>query len=324
METKIVLPLVSVVVIGRNEAKNLPSCIKSIREMDYPQDRLEMIYVDTDSTDGSPDVARSLRIEVCEEHSDFPSPGLARNRGWQEAKFDIVHFVDGDIVIDPNYLTIAVACLGRDRVACVIGRLQERHASDNLITRILEYPWKMRQPGDVDAPGAGGTFLKSALVEVGGYRSDVSGGEETELGARLRDRGYRVLLIDHSMGTHDYGIRHVGGLWARYKNIGRSFARVLQLNPSSSIATERRAAMRALVQGCLAILGIAVVLLFGKWWILLGAPVLLALYVVVGYWKPLHFRRLRIAYFMMEYFFKPAIWMGMIQYALARTKLPQK
>jgi len=318
------LPCVSIVIIGRNEAKNLPSCIMSIREMEYPQDRYEIIYVDTDSADGSPAVARSLGIKVCEEHSDFPSPGRARNRGWREAKYDVVHFVDGDIVVDPHYLTTAVACLGGDGVACVIGRLQERNAADNLITRILEYPWKVRRPGDIDSPGAGGTFLKSALAEVGGYRFDLFRGEETELGARLRDRGYRVLLIDHSMGTHDYGIRHIGGLWGRYKNIGRSFAQVLRLKPSSSIAAERQAAMRTLVQGSLAIVGIAVVLLFGNWRIFLAAPVLLSLYIVVRYWQPRHLRRLRIAYFMMEYFFKPAIWTGMIQFALARTKPPRK
>lgn len=315
---------VSIVIIGRNEAKNLPACVRSIQEMNYPQDHLQILYVDTDSTDGGPDVARALGVTVHEEHSDFPSPGRARNRGWREARHDVIHFVDGDIVMDPCYLTMAVACLGRDRVACVIGRLQERNASDNLITRILEYPWKMRRPGDVDAPGAGGTFLKSALAEVGGYNSDVSRGEETELGARLRDRGYRVLLIDHSMGTHDYGIRHVGGLWARYKNMGRSFARVLQLNPSLSIATERRAAMKALVQSFLAIAGIGVVLSFGMWWILLAAPVFLASYVVVRYLQPPHLRSLRIAYFMLEYFFKPAIWMGMIQYKLTRAKPPRK
>ena len=77
------LPCVSVVIIGRNEAENLPACIQSIGEMDYLQDSLELMYVDTDSTDGSPDVARSLGVTVYKEHGNVPSPGRAHNRGWR-------------------------------------------------------------------------------------------------------------------------------------------------------------------------------------------------------------------------------------------------
>jgi len=314
------LPPVSVVIIGRNEAANLPACIHSVRKMNYPQDRLELIYVDTDSSDGSPDVARALGVTVYEEHSDFPSPGRARNRGWQEARHDIIHFVDGDMTVDAGYLREAVRHLGQSNVACVIGRLQERQASCNLLTQILEYPWKVKEPGFVDAPGAGGTFLKSVLADAGGYNPYLLKGEETELGYRLRSRGHRILLLDQVMGTHDYDIRTPRQLWARYCSMGRSFAKVLQLPSSASIAAERRAARRHLVQGGLALLLLVGLLALGLWWAVLLMPLLLALYVVVRYWRPTRLRGLRIAYFMLEYFLKPAVWFGMAQFAIMRRK----
>jgi cellulose synthase/poly-beta-1,6-N-acetylglucosamine synthase-like glycosyltransferase len=284
--------------------------------MDYPQERLEIIYVDTDSTDGSPNVARSLGVTVYEEHSDFPSPGRARNRGWREAQYEIIHFVDGDMSVDPGYLREAVGHLGQGNVACVIGRLQERHASRQLLPRILEYSWKAKQPGFVDAPGAGGTFLKSALAEIGGYEPYLLRGEETALGHRLRCRGYRILLLDRVMGTHDYDIHTPRQLWAHYYSIGRSFAKVLQLPPSPSFASERRAARRHIVQGGLALLLLVALLALRLWWMVLLTPLLMGLYVVVRYWSPARLRGVRIAYFILGYFYKPAIWFGMVQYTI--------
>lgn len=317
------LPGVSIVVIGRNEAENLPACIRSIRDMDYPTDRLEILYVDTDSTDGSPDAARALGVMVYEEHSSFPSPGRARNRGWRQARHGIVHFVDGDMTVDPLYLRVALRHLGRDRVACVCGSLLERNVRHNPISRILQYAGKGKQPGDVGASAAGGTFLRSALEETGGYNSELLCGEETELGHRLGQHGYRILLIEQIMGTHDFGIRGLGGLWARYRNAGRAFARILQLPEVPSLAAEKRAARRTLVQGFLAAPVLLCALSLGLWWVLPLAPLLLALYVVVRYWHPREHRELRIPYFLLEYFFKPAIWAGMIQFSLSRPKTVQ-
>ena len=313
-------PKVSIVIIGRNEAGNLPTCIHSVRQMNYPPDLLEITYVDTDSTDGSPMVARSLGITVYEEHSSFPSPGRARNRGWREARHDIVHFVDGDMTIDPGYLWEAVQHLGPGGVVCVFGRIEERHAARNPIVRALEYPWKQKQPGYIDAPGAGGTFCKSALEEIGGYNPDLLKGQETELGRRLRARGYRILLIEQMMGTHDYGINTFRDLWNRYRGIGRSLAKVMQLAASPSINEGKRAACRNLAQAALGVVTLIGLLLAGLWWAIPLSPGLLALYVTARYWQPARLRKQRIAYFMLFYLLRPAVWAGMFEFCLASWK----
>ena len=312
------LPNVSIVIIGRNEARNIPTCIQSIREMDYPQDKLEIMYVDTDSNDGSPEVALTCGVTVHEEHSNFPSAGRARNRGWHEAKYNTVHFIDGDMTIAPQYLREAVLLIGKDGVAGVIGRLKERYADRNFIAHILEYPWAAREAGFVDAPGAGGTLLRTALAEVDGYNAEILRGQETELGYRLRQRGYKIILIDQTMGTHDYEVHNLVDLWKWYATKGRSFMRILRLPPSESIAGEQRAGHRAIQQFVLAILGSGGLLLSGLWWVFAFIPVLLSVYIVFRYWQPTRFRGLRIANFMCEYFFKPAIWVGMIKYEITR------
>ena len=304
---------VSVVVIGRNEAKNLPLCIQSIREMNYPQVQVEILYVDTDSSDGSPDVARSLGAMVFEEHSDFPSPGRARNRGWQEAKHDIVHFIDGDMSIGCDYLSHAVPCLVNDQAACVFGCIDERNKSRNLFSRIMHYNWENKSPGYLDAPGAGGTFLRSALIQVDGYNPDLLQGEETDIGRRLRPMGHRILMIDQLMGIHDYDVQTLGSVARRFYNgTGRYYGRLLLMPRSERIAPEQRAAFRSLIQ-CLGALALTVTTLIAGWWIAIALlPLLLPLYITVKYWQPARLRRLRIEYFLMTYSVKPLIWAGML------------
>ncbi len=168
-EYPIELPKVSIVVIGRNEAKNLPDCMQSIRRIHYPQGKLDVIYVDTNSTDNSVKIARQWGVRVAEENSSNPSAGLARNRGLREAKHDVIHFVDADTTVASGYLKCAVQYLGKDNVVCVIGRLDEKYKRRNLFSWILYYSWAIKKPGFVEPAGAGGTFVRHTLLEVDGY-----------------------------------------------------------------------------------------------------------------------------------------------------------
>ena len=48
------LPSVSIIVAARNEEASILSCMKSLSELDYPEDKLEIILVDDNSDDGAP------------------------------------------------------------------------------------------------------------------------------------------------------------------------------------------------------------------------------------------------------------------------------
>ncbi len=310
------LPAVTIVIIGRNEAKNLPTCIRSAQNMDYPASQVTILYIDTSSSDGSPKVAFAFGAEVFEEHNLPPTAALARNRGLKEAATEVIHFVDGDIEIDPGYLREAVRLIGKDGVVCVFGRLQERFAKHNWIANLLDYPWKIKNPGLCDSPGTGGTFLRSALLETGGYNPVLVRGEEFELGLRLRHRGYKILLIDHYMGIHDYGISTLTGVWGKYVSMGRHFGSLIWTNRRNASSAERRTAVKFAIQGVIAILLLLFVVLTTSWWLLLAGPLTLCVYILFHYWQPPMLRRVRIGYFLMEYFFKPAIWLGMLQVML--------
>ena len=317
-------PCVSVVVIGRNEANLLPDCFRSIQEMDYPQDCLEFLYVDTGSTDDSLEIARQYGIRAVQELSDFPTAALARNRGIREAKYDIVHFVDGDMTVAPDYLKRAIPHLDRDGVACVIGRLEERHAKDNLIAWALHHGWEIKQVGFVEAPGGGGTFLKSALLDVGGYAANLPGMAETEIGIRLREKGHRILLIDEVMGTHDYEITTLSQLLKWYYDRGYGvFGRILTFPEAPAWRPVQVVARKDLVftAACLALT--VVLFISGYWFLVLLLPLALVVYVLLRYWNygPVEKRWHTLTFYLLVYIGKPVVALGSLSY-LVRHYLP--
>ncbi|TET54230.1 MAG: glycosyltransferase, partial [Actinobacteria bacterium] len=47
------LPLVSIVIVNYNGAKHIPTCLKSLKELDYPKHLVQMVIVDNASQDDS-------------------------------------------------------------------------------------------------------------------------------------------------------------------------------------------------------------------------------------------------------------------------------
>ena len=92
---------VGVVVIGRNEGQRLLDCLRGVL-----LHRSTVLYVDSGSTDGSPDNARALGVAVLQLDAARPfSAARARNEGAQallkqHPDLAFVQFLDGDCLID--------------------------------------------------------------------------------------------------------------------------------------------------------------------------------------------------------------------------------
>ncbi|HNC45393.1 MAG TPA: glycosyltransferase family A protein, partial [Acidobacteriota bacterium] len=82
VESKIWL---TVVVIGRNEGPRLVRCLESIHRANLSQfGAVEVIYVDSDSTDESVSRAKQLGATVEVVHPTRPTAALGRNAGWRQ------------------------------------------------------------------------------------------------------------------------------------------------------------------------------------------------------------------------------------------------
>ena len=120
-----ILPSISIIVAAHNEAHTLPDKLHNLLQMDYPQDRLEVVVVSDGSTDGTNELL-SQRVDgkllafILPEHK---GKAIALNRGIEAARGEVLVFTDARQRIEENALKCLTADLADPEVGCVSGEL---------------------------------------------------------------------------------------------------------------------------------------------------------------------------------------------------------
>ena len=220
------LPALSVVVIGRNEGLRLARCLKSIASIHSTHLGLEIIYVDSSSSDGSVETAARLGAQTIALDAVHPTAALGRNAGWKQATAEYILFLDGDTILHPDFAERAFAAiLADDSIAAVWGHRREIHPEKSVYNRILDLDW-IYAPGPAEFCGGDVLMRRAALEAAGGYDGTLIAGEEPELCRRMRALGYGILHIDAPMTGHDLEMRRFRQYWKRALRAGHAYAEV--------------------------------------------------------------------------------------------------
>jgi cellulose synthase/poly-beta-1,6-N-acetylglucosamine synthase-like glycosyltransferase len=220
-------PLVSVVVIGRNEGQRLAACLKSVKDIINPGGEIELIYVDSNSQDGSPELAESLGAKMLRVLPQRPCAAIGRNAGWRAATAPYILFLDGDTLLHPAFLQIALQAMEDPGVAVVWGHRRETYPEHSLYNRVLDLDW-IYPPGVSDFCGGDALMRRTVLEQVGGFSEDLIAGEEPELCQRIRAKGNIILHIDQPMTGHDLAMTRFQAYWKRALRAGHAYAEVSQ------------------------------------------------------------------------------------------------
>lgn len=213
------------VVIGRNEGQRLVRCLRSLTSAGIP-----IVYVDSSSSDGSPEFAASVGAHVLPLSLDVPfTAGRARNAGFKRLMelhpgLRYVQFVDGDCEIAPGWLEFAVRFLDENpKVAIVCGRRKEQHPTASVYNQVCDVEWDT-PVGEADS--SGGDFLVRAAVfkEVGGFTGALIAGEEPEMCYRMRKLGWRIYRADRLMTLHDAAMTRFAQWVKRSSRAGYAYA----------------------------------------------------------------------------------------------------
>jgi glycosyltransferase involved in cell wall biosynthesis len=216
-------PMLSIVIIGRNEGDRLASCLQSV---DSIRAEAELIYVDSASADGSPQVANDFGAEVIVLHGGIQTAARARNAGWQRALAPYVLFLDGDTILNQGFPAAALKVLESEpSIAAVWGHRRELHPEHSLYNRVLDLDW-IYAAGITDYCGGDVVMRRNALAEIDGYDPSLIAGEEPELCRRLRARGYRIMHIDFPMTRHDLNMMRFSQYWRRAERAGHAYAEI--------------------------------------------------------------------------------------------------
>jgi cellulose synthase/poly-beta-1,6-N-acetylglucosamine synthase-like glycosyltransferase len=106
-------PMVSVVIVGRNEDDHIPACLSGIYQNDYPKENFEVIYVDDHSTDASIQLlqkweTKGLQLLQLADHvegkatKNFKKKGIAL--ALNHARGDLILHTDADTIVGRHWI----------------------------------------------------------------------------------------------------------------------------------------------------------------------------------------------------------------------------
>jgi succinoglycan biosynthesis protein ExoA len=118
------LPLVSVLMPVRNEARFIGPSVEAVVAQDYPSDRVEIIVADGMSTDGTREVlarieAAQPRVHMIDNRDRIVSTGL--NRALAMARGEVVVRIDGHSIVAPDFIRQNVELLAEHPEAWSVG-----------------------------------------------------------------------------------------------------------------------------------------------------------------------------------------------------------
>jgi len=231
----------SVVIIGRNEGARLERCLRSVQSTKLPGQKPEIIYVDSASTDQSVALAESLGAKTLVLRSDHPTAARGRNAGAGKSSGDFILFLDGDTILDPCFPAAALEHFADPAIAVVCGYRREIDPRASIFNRVVDLDWIAR-PGITDYCGGDSLMRRTAFEEAGGFDETLIAGEEPDLCRRMRQRGWRILQIDHAMTGHDIAMHSFSQYWRRSLRTGYAYAEVSRRYESTPLPLWKEAA----------------------------------------------------------------------------------
>lgn len=247
LDARAVQPLAAVA-IGRNEGARLRACLDALSGR---VDRI--VYVDSGSTDGSPEEAAQRGVEVVALDMTRPfTAARARNAGLaalSDSPPEFVQFIDGDCALRDEWLPQALAAMAADpQLAAVAGRRRERFPERSVYNALCDAEWDT-PVGPARAVGGDMLVRHAAITAVGGFRDSLIAGEEPEMCVRLRAAGWTIRRLDCEMTWHDADMTRFGQWWRRSRRAGHAFAEGAALHGAPPERHWRSETRRALLWG---------------------------------------------------------------------------
>jgi len=265
-------PRLAAIVIGRNEGERLKCCLQSLAPEHVPT-----VYVDSNSTDGSQNLARSMGATVHALATDRPftaararAEGVAALAGTG-AEPEYLFFVDGDCEVEDGWLERATEFLDAEPgYAAVCGRRRERYPDASPYNRLMDREWDT-PVGPAEACGGDAVYRFSAYRDAGGFNPAMIAGEEPELCTRLRAKHWAIMRLGAPMTIHDAAMSRFGQWWRRAVRSGIGYAQAwntTRRSPAGALYA-RQLSKAILWAGLLPLTAIALAVLWHPLWLVI-------------------------------------------------------
>lgn len=190
-------PTVAVIIPVYNGGENFRLCLESIAHSSIATD--ELIVVADGNSDGSWQIAEAFGAKILRLPVNC-GPAKARNVGAEVANSDILFFVDADVTVHTNTITLVKQQFQQfPELAALIGSYDDQPGATNFLSQYknLFHHYTHQISSDVASTfwGACGAVRRSAFIAVGGFNEACRNRvEDIELGYRLKQHSYAIRL----------------------------------------------------------------------------------------------------------------------------------
>ncbi len=200
------IPSISVLIPMHNEEKVLHYVLDSLLKCDYDSDKIEIIPINDNSSDGTKDLleeyaSRYPIIKPLHRHGGVRGKPAGLNDAMKVAKNEIAIIFDADYRPGINLLKVLSSAFVDPKIGAVMGRVVPYNTNTNMLTRLLNMERTGGYQADQQArynmgliPQYGGTtgaFRRELIMRTGGFNVKILA-EDTELTMRLYTKGYKV------------------------------------------------------------------------------------------------------------------------------------
>lgn len=217
------LPFVSVIISSFNGRRHLEECLLSLRNLNYPADKNEIILIDDGSEDKTCEFVKDnfREVNIIRNRRNLGA-AESRNIGIRNAKGKLLAFLDNDVRVEKDWLWELVMAIEEDgRIGICAGKLLFKDQpcilnSSGGVMNIYADAWDRgvfeRDTGQYDADrkvffGCSAAMLarREVLGKIGYFDPLLYVYEDVDLGWRVNLLGYKVIYAPRAIAYHKRG-----------------------------------------------------------------------------------------------------------------------
>ncbi len=219
-------PSISVVVCAHNEEEYLDRCLAHLEAQNYDPARYQIIIVDDDSSDRTPQIAkqfvsRRMGAEPRCVYLKVKRGGLskARNTGVLYADTDLVAFIDGDALAHSDWLQELGRAFEDSAEVGIVGGKVALLNEDSFVARMAYRAHYLSTAHSLqNIIGTNMAYRRCVFSEFGGFFALFrSRGDETIFN-RLVTSSWGFQIAERAVVRHEYPSRFQHWLKTRYEN----------------------------------------------------------------------------------------------------------
>lgn len=199
------LPSVSVVVPVYNAQGTIEECINSLLNLDYPKDKIELVFVNNASTDETLGILRRYSPRIKFYYEGKKGAAAARNKGILNTSAEVIAFTDSDCKVDKNWLKNIVSPLQDVGIGAVGGRILSKRPCNKIEKfgeKIHDHEKAINEFKPPYVITMNWASRRSVLMDAGLFDERFIRGQDVDLARKINRAGYRFFYQPEAVIYH--------------------------------------------------------------------------------------------------------------------------